>query len=258
MAAAETVAEPVAAIGPSDPCAAGLARSSAVMIARATTATGDRSCDEDGACADRVDGACGEGHGVFGCGGCCAPASRFYASAEYLLWWTKGENLPPLVTAGSAADLATGANVGALGLPGTAVLFGGDDVNQQARSGARFMVGYWFGDEHLLGIEGGGFFLGRQTSSFTASSTGTPILTRPFFNVASGIQDSELVAAPGILAGTVTARTSSTFYGAEANLRSRPPLWSLLERGPHRRLSLPGSRRRPDRRRVAAGVASAA
>ena len=69
---------------------------------------GDRSCGEDGACGG-VDGACGEGHGVFGCGGCCPPASRFYASAEYLLWWTKGQNLPPLVTAGSAGDLAAGA-----------------------------------------------------------------------------------------------------------------------------------------------------
>jgi hypothetical protein len=200
----------------------------------------DHNCGGDGACGG-VDGACGEGHGVFGCGGCCPPVSRFYASAEYLLWWTKGANLPPLITAGSAGDLASGTNVGALGLPGTAVLFGGDDVNQQARSGARFMVGYWFGEDRLLGIEGGGFFLGRQTSSFSAASTGTPILTRPFFNAATGLQDSELVAAPGILAGAVTARTSNTFYGAEANLRSNilcGPCWNVDLIAGYRYLSL--------------------
>ncbi len=178
---------------------------------------------------DGFDGACGVGAGAFG-GGCCPPGNRFYASAEYLLWWTRGENLPPLVTVGSAGDLASGANVGAVGLPGTAVLFGGNDVNERARSGGRFMAGWWFGDEHLLGVEGGGFFLGRQSSSFTASSNGTPILTRPFFNASTGLQDSELVAAPNILAGTVTARTSNTFYGAEANLRSRVlcgPCWNV-------------------------------
>jgi Putative beta barrel porin-7 (BBP7) len=184
----------------------------------------------EGACDGGVDGDCGAcGGGAWG-RGCCPPGNRFYASAEYLLWSTKGERLPPLVTAGSAGDLASGANVGALGLPGTAVLFGGDDVNERARSGGRLMVGYWFGDQHALGIEGGGFFLGRQTSSFTTSSNGTPILARPFFNAATGLQDSELVAAPGILAGTVTARTSNTFYGAEANLRSNVlcgPCWNV-------------------------------
>ena len=184
----------------------------------------------DGCAGGGMDGACGAGAGVFGCGGCCPPASRFYASAEYLLWWTKGERVPPLVTAGSAGDLAAGANVGAVGLPGTMVLFGGDDINDRVRSGARFMAGYWFGDQRLLGIEGGGFFLGRQSESFSASSSGTPILTRPFFNAVTRLQDSELVAAPNILAGTVTARTSNTFYGAEANLRSGVfcgPCWNM-------------------------------
>jgi hypothetical protein len=35
----------------------------------------------------------------------------------------------------------------------------------------------------------------------------------------TGLQSVELVAAPGVLAGSVTASTSSQFYGAEANLR---------------------------------------
>src|SRR5206468_1061227 len=63
--------------------------------------------------------------------------SRFYASAEYLLWWLKGEHIPPLVTAGSASDLVPGA----LGQPGTAVLFGDTSINGGVRSGARFRVG---------------------------------------------------------------------------------------------------------------------
>ncbi len=198
-------------------------------------------CGAGGACGGGMDGACGEGSGVFGCGGCCPPASRFYVSAEYLLWWTKGENLPPLITAGSAGDLAAGANVGALGLPGTTILYGNSQVDNQARSGARVMVGYWFGDERLLGIEGGGFFLGRQTSSYSAASNGTPILARPFFDASTGLQNSELVAAPGILTGAVSARTSNTFYGAEANLRTnlwRGQCWNVDLIGGYRYLAL--------------------
>src|SRR5207253_2607656 len=59
-------------------------------------------------------------------------------SGEYLLWWTKGSNLPPLVTTGSPAA----ARPGALGQPGTSVLFGGD-VDSGPRSGARFAGGLW-------------------------------------------------------------------------------------------------------------------
>jgi hypothetical protein len=154
-------------------------------------------------------------------GGCCPPGNKWFGSAEYLLWWTKGSPLPPLVTAGSAQD----AIPGALGQPGTALLFGGNNVIDGARSGGRFTAGYWFGDEHCLGLEGSFFFLGQDRARFSATSSGSPILARPFFDVGSaapagGVNNAELVSRPGVLAGTVSSSLTSRFWGAEANLRS--------------------------------------
>src|SRR5262245_27258846 len=61
-----------------------------------------------------------------------------WAEAEYLLWWMKGAALPPLVTASPAGTPSTQAGV--LGAPGTTVLFGGNSVNDEVRSGMRFTL----------------------------------------------------------------------------------------------------------------------
>jgi len=55
----------------------------------------------------------------------CAEASRFWVSGEYLLWWIKDSHYPVLLTGGAPTD----ALPGALGMPGTRVLFGGDVDN---------------------------------------------------------------------------------------------------------------------------------
>jgi hypothetical protein len=146
----------------------------------------------------------------------CTFGNRFYVNADYLLWWIKGSKTPPLVTQGSAGDPIPGA----LGLPGTTVLFGGGSVENNPFSGARLSAGYWFGDQHLLGVDFGGFFLGQQGENFSASSPGTPILARPFIDAASGTETVEVVAAPGVLAGTVSVATRSSMWGYEGNLRS--------------------------------------
>jgi hypothetical protein len=165
-------------------------------------------CDD---CATGAD--CGRGCSDQ-CGGC--RGDGWYGSAEYLIWWFKGQAVPPLITSGSMGD----AIPGALNSPGTNILFGGRHMENGAHSGARFMIGHWFCDDHCLGWEAGYFFLGPGVTNFRASSTGSPILTRPFINAASGTESAELVAGPGVLAGTVSVQTRSTMWGAETNLRS--------------------------------------
>jgi hypothetical protein len=148
--------------------------------------------------------------------GCVCPGNRWYASAEYLLWWFKGQPVPPLVTSGALGDPIPGA----LGNPGTTVLFGGRDLGNGAHSGGRFMLGYWFFDDHCLGLDGGYFFVSPRATNFSATSSGTPILARPFIDAATGRETVELVAGPNVLAGTISVQTRSSMWGAEGNLRS--------------------------------------
>lgn len=155
------------------------------------------------------------GGGILDCGSHCG-GSRIYGSAEYLLWWFKGQSVPPLVTSGTLSQTTPGA----LGSPGTTVLFGGRDMENGSHSGGRFYLGYWLCDDHALGLEGGYFFTGPAVTNFSATSGGTPILTRPFINAATGAETTELVAGPGVLAGTVSVQTRSSLWGAEANLRT--------------------------------------
>jgi hypothetical protein len=146
----------------------------------------------------------------------CGPPGTFWVSAEYLYWWTKGSNLPNLVTGGSATD----AIPGALGQPGTRVLFGGDE-DSQGHSGARFNAGIWLNDSHTFGLEGSYFFLGSRSENFFTGASGAPgsaVITRPFLDVpptgAAPFQNSEIVAFPGVAGGTVSVQSTSRLQGA--------------------------------------------
>jgi hypothetical protein len=151
------------------------------------------------------------------CRSCPYPPGRVWASAEYLLWWTKGDHLPPLLTTSPVGTPL--ADAGVLGRPGTSVLFGDERVNDDARSGGRFTLGAWLNCAHTTGIEGNFFFLGEETTEFSAESTGTPILARPFFDVWSGANNSLKVAFPGLVSGSFEARATSELWGADVYLR---------------------------------------
>jgi hypothetical protein len=153
------------------------------------------------------------------CGDGCCFTNRFYGTAEYLLWWVRGSPQPPLVTTGSPSDTIPGA----LGQANTQILTGGNTVGTGARSGLRGNIGYWLNDDHTLGVELGGFFLGTRSNGFSATSFGSPLLARPFVDATTGAETVELVAAPGVLAGTINVSNRSSFWGYEANVRSN--LW---------------------------------
>lgn len=141
------------------------------------------------------------------------PGERFYASGEYLLWWTKAPRFPPLATTSPPAS------AGILGQPGTRVLFGGSTVDQDARSGGRFTAGYWLDSCQQCAIEGSFFFLGDRSTNFSANSTNFPLLARPFFNLNQGIEFAEITAAPGLSSGRITVSSPSRLWGAEVNVR---------------------------------------
>jgi hypothetical protein len=139
-------------------------------------------------------------------------ADRFYASGEYLLWWIRNTNVPPLVTT-SAPNLN-----GIIG-PGTTILLGQSPLDNQERSGGRLTVGYWLDNCKEVGIEASGFFLEDRCVSFPFSSNQSPVLARPFFDVNNNRESAQVAASPGLGTGSITTTLCSELWGLEVNAR---------------------------------------
>jgi hypothetical protein len=141
------------------------------------------------------------------------------ARAEYLMWWTKGTHLPPLLTTspdGTDRDAA-----GVLGQDGTQLVFGDSWADNRLRSGARLRFGYEFGACREYGLEGELLGLGSGGNGNFAStfSTGSPILARPLINAVTGQEDAQLIAFPQLADGQLRVGTCSDLYSAAALLR---------------------------------------
>lgn len=170
---------------------------------------------------------------------CCLDTctDTWRARAEYLFWWTKGNSIPPLVT--TSPDGTPRTMAGVLDTPGYETLFGGENVDDEVRPGGRLTFSRWLDDSSQLAVEGVFFYLGGDGKSgdFAASSLGSPVLARPFFNVCSNAEDAELVAFSDVLNGRLDATSSSEIYSAELLGR-----WNS-RRGPRGRIDLIGGYR---------------
>jgi hypothetical protein len=153
--------------------------------------------------------------------GCCAPenpvdscecAARdvggWYGSGEYLLWWFKSASVPPLVTAGGDAKL---------GSPGTQVLLDNLNFADGVRQGGRFIIGYRSETDPAIGVEARYFFTDNDTDRIQFASDG-PVLGRPYFDILNGVQNSTLVAQPGVASGSITVGAQTQLQGADVNL----------------------------------------
>ena len=148
----------------------------------------------------------------------------FWAEADYLAWSVSGDKLPALVT---TAPVGTPLGVaGVLGQPTTTVLFGDSSVNKDWRSGGRITAGYWFDPQRGRGIEASFFGLENIGTGFAANTGTTPILMRPFLNVATGAQDALIAGFPGIATGSVNANETSRLLGAGGLYRQDIGMWS--------------------------------
>jgi hypothetical protein len=142
---------------------------------------------------------------------------RFWGEADLLLWWIKDSQTPPLVSVGPAGS-------GAILTQGGTTVFGGS-IDNEERLGGRFAVGAWLDCEEAWAIEGDYLFLASRGVPFNTGSNGgpgSPTIGRPFFNVLLNAEDAQLIAAPGILAGTVGVNLTSRLQGAELNLVYHP------------------------------------
>ena len=195
----------------------------------------DGSCDSmscDGGCDGGCDSMSCGGCGTAGCSMCgelaspnawkpcvtlCVPQDG-WVSFEYLAWYQDGLDLPPLVT----SSIGTGVpatQAGVLGQATTQTLFGGDDVLTDNFDGGRLRFGVWLDKCHTWGLGADFFRIGTEREGFSATSTGSPTLSRPFFNTETNLEDAQIVAFPGILTGTVSAVATSRLTGAGVHFR---------------------------------------
>jgi len=166
------------------------------------------------------------------------PPHRLSVEGEYLLWWTKGSNFPPLVSTDSpttpqfrngappmsAQDIFGGQ--GSLPPAGIGTVIYGGQQSARLQSGARFSVVYWLGDCGDLALDADYFFLSQRSNRFSANTDQFPVLTRPFINALSGQESRELVSTPGIamgdvfkLRGTVSVEAPSSLSGWDLGIR---------------------------------------
>jgi hypothetical protein len=155
--------------------------------------------------------------GSYGSPCCVGPVGAIWVHGEYLMWWSKGMETQPLVTAGPTGTLSD---------PRTGVLFGDDDLLGQVRSGFRVRLGTWLDCSQRWALEGEYWRLGGVSEDFFAASDalGNPPIYRPFFNVnprdrtgqfdPPARDDVELVSTPGAVAGSVSVQASSQLQGA--------------------------------------------
>ncbi len=152
-------------------------------------------------------------------GSACADAEpdtsmRTWLYGEYLLWWLSTSPTPqPLLTTGSASP--------ALGRTGTQVLAGGDNnlFNSGPSSGYR-VGGGWLNTANTFGIEGSYFQLAQHatTRDFGSGTSGSPVLGRPIFDTATGVEDVLFVSSPGAFRGSINFASTTSLLGADANL----------------------------------------
>ncbi|MCL4202728.1 MAG: BBP7 family outer membrane beta-barrel protein [Pirellulaceae bacterium] len=142
----------------------------------------------------------------------CLPAcgERFWVELEFLLWWREGRYFPPLVTTDNPGTL-----------PNATVLFGGDQLSEQARPGGRLQFGMWLDDCQCLGVGGRFVSIAEATTNFELDSSQLPFFARPFFDAdpAVNAQEAQVIAnAPG-QTGDLNLVTESEFMAADAFVR---------------------------------------
>lgn len=194
----------------------------------------------DGSC-DGMGGAC-----KAGCRNCrgrswrpcltiCLPEDG-WVNFDYLGWFPLSTTLPPLVTTSVGSGVSAN-DAGVLGRPATRILYGGQDVLDDSPSGGRLQVGLWLDPCHRWSLVGDYFELNSQSDSFNATSDGSSILARPFFNVLIGAEDAQLIGYPQLANGEISIDVESSLVGGGFSIRRQTNSfsgkgWTLV--GDHR------------------------
>jgi hypothetical protein len=148
-----------------------------------------------------------------------------WIGADYLLAWIRrGPLNTPILTTSTSTD--PNVDRGAVGEPGTVVLFGNEDLSFGTFSGFRLEGGLWLDDDNHYSVDAAFFWLAPQNTGIDVRSNGTTLLGRPIFNVAPGQFDEDVFliadSAPATgptLTGAINIDARSQLYGGEVNGR---------------------------------------
>jgi hypothetical protein len=147
-----------------------------------------------------------------------ANVSRFWASADYLLWWQKSPTTPPLIVAVPGASVQ---NVGGVLPAGSQTIFPNDErLSFGAFNGVRVSVGFYLNQN--WGIEASGFALEEKNLSGSGSGDGSLASTGialPYTQAGTGTQIALFTNLPGVYAGGTTATADTRVWMGEVNAR---------------------------------------
>ena len=110
--------------------------------------------------------------------------ARFWAGAEYLLWWTKDSPLP-VATAVSMPTPPFGGQIPA----GSVVVQGAQDLDLGQRHGGRFSLGADLGSDGVFSADASYFFLASETVNeavVSSGAAGTRYIGAPTFSTLAG------------------------------------------------------------------------
>jgi hypothetical protein len=103
----------------------------------------------------------------------CSPPGRFWFRADYLMWFTSGTELPPLVVAGPANTPADQIEV----------VYGDSTVLTGGRSAVRLTLGGWLDRCHRWGVEADWTYLSGMSSHFEQYTTPSTLVNRPLYDL---------------------------------------------------------------------------
>lgn len=155
---------------------------------------------------------------------------RFWLGAEYLASFMRPMRVAaPLLTTGSTFD----AFPGAIGQPGTGVLYPTQNIDFGLQSGFKLHGGWFLDDCDRFSLELAMSFYGPNNTERSAAgdNTGRPFLSRPIFNVAAGREGAFLNTSdgtanvPAVILGTYNAEFKSLLMGIELNARHHTYWW---------------------------------
>jgi len=143
---------------------------------------------------------------------------QWWARAEYLVSWRRGQDIPVLVTT-SPPGTAVG-DAGILGLGTTQILLGNERIDDDSTPGGRIDFGFWMPARNK-GIGARFLSLGSADTVFQFPATADGIVARPYHDVENlpPTEDHHLINFSGAELGSLSVLATSNVLGLDVYIR---------------------------------------